>query len=162
MKIIEKKSTLLSGLATTRSLILQSVKLIPPDREDEIFLGYWSIKDLIAHLEGWDHTNLQAIQEILAGKPPSFFQFSDRDWQSYNHTLVQQYRRDSLDEQLANQDRSHQKLMLFLASLPAQELVNGKVKRANGRTITIRNLILSEIRDELQHAEQIRDYFGLG
>ena len=162
MKMIEKKSSLLSGLASARSSILQYVDTIPPDREDEIFQGYWSIKDLIAHLEGWDDTNLQAIQEILAGKPPTFFQFSDRDWQSYNQTLVQRYRRDTLDEQLANQDRSHQQLMLFLESIPAQELVNGKVKRENGRTITIRNLILSETRDELQHAEQIRGYFGLG
>jgi hypothetical protein len=162
MKIIEKSSTLLSGLTSARSSILQYVETIPPDREDEVFLGIWSIKDLLAHLEGWDHTNLQAIQEILAGKPPTFFQFADRDWQRYNQTLVQRYRRDSLDEQLANQDRSHQQLMLFLESLPAQELVNGKVKRDNGRTITIRNLILSETRDELQHAEQIRGYFGMG
>ena len=62
MKMIEKKSSLLSGLASARSSILQSVKLIPLDREDELFLGFWSIKDLIAHLEGWDDTNLQAIQ----------------------------------------------------------------------------------------------------
>jgi hypothetical protein len=162
MQATEHKNMLINGLVTARKSIIQSIQLVSVDRIEEVFLGSWSIKDLLAHLEGWDHTNLQAIQEILAGKLPTFFQFSNRDWQSYNQTLVQRYRRDSLDEQLANQDRSHQQLMLFLESIPAQELVNGKVKRENGRTITIKNLILSETRDELQHAEQIRGYFGLG
>jgi len=161
MKAMEHKNLLLSGLVTARNSIIQSIQLVPLDRAEEAFLGFWSVKDLLAHLEGWDYTNLQAIQEILAGKPPTFFQFSDRDWQSYNQTLVQRYKRDSLDAQLTNQDRSHHQLICFLESLPAQELVSGKVKRDNGRTVTIKNLILSETRDELQHAEQIRENFGL-
>lgn len=27
-------------------------------KKDEIFLGDWSVKDLLAHLVGWDYTNL--------------------------------------------------------------------------------------------------------
>ena len=161
MKSMEHKNLLISGLVTARKSVIQAIQLVPLDRVEEAFLGFWLVKDLLAHLEGWDYTNLQAIQEILAGKPPTFFQFSDRDWQSYNKTLVQRYRRDSLDEQLASQDRSHHQLLLFLESLLAHELVSGKVKRDNGRTVTIKNLILSETRDELQHAEQIRENFGL-
>jgi hypothetical protein len=56
---------------------------------------------------GWDTTNLQAIQEILAGQYPTFSQYFDRDWQSYNARLVEQYKKDPFAELLAEVERSH-------------------------------------------------------
>jgi hypothetical protein len=150
-----KKLALIDGLLTARRSILAAVQTLPASRTDEAFLGVWSVKDLLAHLIGWDHTNLQAVQEILGGQSPSFFQYSDKDWQSYNRRLVQQYRRDSLPDLLSDAAGSHRQLIAFLQALGAAELLDAKARRPNGRTVTIRNLLLSEAGDERQHAQQI-------
>jgi hypothetical protein len=135
------------------------VQSLPENCRDEIFLGIWTIKDLLAHLVGWDFTNLKAVQEILAGQYPSFFQYYDKDWQSYNHQLVEKYRKESLAEVVAEVEDSHRQLVLFLQSLSAEEVVRGKVRRVNGRSVTIRNLLISEAGDESKHVEQVIAFY---
>ena len=155
--IEDKKQDLIAGLEEARRGILAAIQALPPGCEDVIFLGTWSLKDLVAHLVGWDHTNLQAVREILAGQYPSFFQFYDKDWQSYNARLVQQHHKDSLAELLLDAANSHRQLIAFLQSLEAANLLTAKASRPNGRrTVTLRNLLLSEAADEQQHAEQVR------
>ena len=155
----ERKRQLIGGLVQARAKVIEALSAVPSGREDEVFLGTWSIKDLLAHLEGWDYTNLQAVQEILAGQPPTFFQYFDKDWGSYNQRLVAQYKRPSLEELLVNGSASHQRLISYLESLPASDIVHGKAKRETGRSVTIRNLLQAEARDETRHAGQILDYF---
>jgi hypothetical protein len=157
----EQKSQLIGGLVEARSKIMQAVRAVPLGRSDEVFLGVWSLRDLLAHLEGWDFTNLQAVEDILAGLPPAFFQYYDKDWGSYNRRLVEEYKRSDFEQLLVEIDASHRQLIAYLDALPARELVHGKVKRETGRSVTIRNLLRAEARDETIHAEQIRAYFGL-
>ncbi len=159
MTIEATKAQLISELASSRSEIIQAIMEVPPERVDEIYLGSWSLKDMLAHLVGWDHTNQQAIQEILNDQPPTFFQYSDKDWHSYNQQLIQQYRRESFEQLLADLKTSHHNLLSLLESLPARDLALGKVKRETGRSVTIRNLLRAEARDEAVHARQVRAYF---
>ncbi len=156
-----KKKLLLDGLVEARRGILESVRLLPDRCMDEIFLGSWSVKDLIAHLVGWDYTNLQAIREIQAGQVPSFFQYYDKDWQSYNHTLVGKYRIEPFGRLLAEADQSHRELLNYLETLSPGIVVEGKASRENRRSVTIQNLLRAEAGDEAKHAEQIKAYFHL-
>jgi hypothetical protein len=57
---------LVEDLVSARSAVLEAVDLLPASYMDEIFLGSWSVKDLLAHLVGWDVTNLQAVQGMLS------------------------------------------------------------------------------------------------
>ncbi len=153
------KAELINGLISARQEILDILSTVPKDKANEIFLGSWNIKDLMAHLIGWDYTNLQAIQEINSGIYPSFFQHYDKNWQSYNAYLVQQYRNDSLDELYKRVIQSHMELIQFLESLSADIIVKGKSTNPRGRTVTIRNLLRSEAGDEREHARQLAAYF---
>ncbi len=154
----EKKQDLIEGMVTARSSVLKAVNELPAACLNEIFLGSWSVKDLLAHLVGWDFTNLQAIQEILSGQFPAFFQYYDKDWRTYNSHLVELYRKETMADLLAEVEASHQQLVDFLKSRSAAELVNGKARSEKGRTATIRNLLLSEASDESQHADQVRAF----
>ena len=69
----DKKQQVIAGLVDARSKILASVAALPPAQQDVVFLGEWSVKDLLAHLIGWDFANLEATKEALAGKLPSFY-----------------------------------------------------------------------------------------
>lgn len=154
----DHKQELISALAAARNGILEAVQTIPPEQAGLVFLGEWCIKDLLAHFIGWDYTNWQAIQEIMAGNYPTFFQYYDKDWRSYNAELVKTYRKEDLASLFADAAASHQQFTYFLHSLPASDLVHGKARSVKGRTVTIRNLLLSEASDERKHAEQIQAF----
>jgi hypothetical protein len=156
----EKKRLMIEGLRLARNELLQAIQAIPPERLDEIFLGEWSVKHLVAHLIGWDYTNRQAVEEILSGQRPSFFQLYDHDWRSYNASLVSEYLREPFPTLLEAVRDSHQTLIDFLESLTAKQVMEGKAGGGEqGRTVTIRNLLAAEAKDESLHAMQVRSYF---
>src|SRR5512139_3557060 len=88
------KEELITDLIAARQCLLAEIKAMPVEKLDDACIGTWCIKDLLAHLIGWDFTNLKAVQEILTGQRPTFFQHYDKDWQSYNARLVAAYRRE--------------------------------------------------------------------
>ena len=132
-----------------RNKILDAVSLLSPLEQDAIFLGAWSVKDLLAHLVGWDYTNLGAVEEILAGQKPAFFEHYDRDWQSYNAQLVAEYKRDDFAELVAAVKESHRKLIAFLQTVPADAYVKRK---------KIASLLRVEIKDEEEHHRQVQAF----
>jgi hypothetical protein len=157
--ISNHKEEIISDLIMARQAVISEIKALPAERLDEPCIGFWCLKDLLAHLIGWDFTNMQAVQEILSGQRPTFFQYFDKDWQSYNARLVADYRKEPFDALLADAENSHRQLVTFLQSLSASELVNGKSSPEQGRTVTIRTLLRSEAADERKHAEEIHAFF---
>ena len=144
-----EKDRLIARLVSARYKILDSVNSLPPEAQDEGFLGDWSVKDLLAHLIGWDHTNRTAVEEIRAGQKPSFWAHYDRDWQSYNAKLVAKYKLDDFAELVAAVERSHRALIDYLQAVPADEYLKKK---------PIGSLLRAEASDEEDHHRQIREF----
>jgi hypothetical protein len=144
-----RKDALIAGLVRARRKILAEARLLSPAQQDEVFLGEWSIKELLAHLAGWDNTNRGAVQEILAGQKPSFWQYHDRDWQSYNARLVAEYKRENFSELLAVVEASHRRLIDYLQTVPADAYVKKR---------QIASLLRTEIEDEEEHHSQVKAF----
>jgi len=125
----DQKRELVDELAVARRSLLETVGAFPAERLDEVFLGTWSVKDLLAHLVGWDTTNLQAIQEILAGQYPTFFNILTGIGKATTPGWWSNTRKIRL---------------------------RSCWRRWKGRTITIRNLLRAEASDERQYANQIK------
>jgi hypothetical protein len=157
----DKKRALIDNLVMARRDLLEAVQALSPDQVEVVFLGTWGVSDLVAHLVGWDYTNLQAVQEILAGQPPSFFQYYDKDWQTYNRTLVEKYKCLPFTALLADVENSQRQLITFLENVPAKTLIQGKARNLRGRSVSIQSLLRAEARDELTHADQVRAFFHL-
>ena len=154
-----KKDKVVSELAEVRRSILDAASSLSPERQDEIFLSAWSVKDLLAHLVGWDFTNIEAIKEILAGQVPNFYSFYDRDWKTFNARLVKEHKRDNFAELLSSVERSHQKLVDFLTTIPAAEFGKDRgLRSSKGSRITIACILQAEIDDEKIHHEQVKEY----
>jgi hypothetical protein len=117
---IHRKVQILSALVEARQNILAKVSALSEAQRDYIFLGIWSIKDLLAHLAGWDYTNLEAVKEILAAKLPTFYARYDHDWKTYNAMLVAKYKPDSFEELIALIKRSQRELIDLLETLPPE------------------------------------------
>ncbi len=144
-----EKDKIIGGLVEARSKILEAASLLSPTERDEVFLGVWSVRDLLAHLVGWDYTNLNAVQEILAGQKPGFWAHYDRDWKSYNARLVAEYRRDDFSELVAAVEASHRALIDYLQMVPADAYVKRK---------QIATLLRAETRDEEVHHRQVEAF----
>ena len=153
------KQELLSGLIETRTTILQEASQLSPTAQDTVFLGIWSVMDLIAHLVGWDFANLAAAKDIQAGKLPEFYAHYDKDWKTYNAELVSKYKRDDFEELLALARDSQDQLIAYLESVPAEAFEQDfGVRSGRGTRVTIARLLQAELGDEQEHLRQIREF----
>ena len=153
-----KRDEIITGMIESRKELLAAASALPAKDRDEIFLGVWSVKDLLAHFVGWDFTNLQAAQEILTGQLPTFFAYEDRDWKTYNARLVAQYKTDDFDELLSAIEGSHQKLIDFLRTIAAEEIDRDRGLRSGRYKVTIARLLQLEIEDAQHHCQQIQAF----
>jgi hypothetical protein len=151
-----KKDKVIAELVEARRKIFDVASYLPPEKQGEVFLGIWSVKDLLAHLVGWDFTNLAAVQEILAGQLPSFYAHHDRDWRTFNAGLVAKYKRDDFAALLSLVQGSHQRLVDFLGPVPAEEFSRDRGLRFRGYKVTIVRLLQAEASDEEVHCKQIQ------
>lgn len=156
---ILRKDQILSALVETRQNILAEASRLSDAEQDQIFLGIWSVKDMLAHLVGWDYTNLDAVKSVLNSKVPSFYDHHDHDWQTYNAIVVKRYKSDSFKTLLATVKDSHEKLIEFLQTLPPENFNKDFGVRFRGYKVTIQRLLEAETKDEQTHHKQISDYF---
>jgi hypothetical protein len=116
------------------------------------------VKDLLAHLVGWDFANLEAGQAILAGKMPAFYSHHDQDWQTFNARLVAEHKEDDFEPLLASLEESHQELVDFLETVPAEEFDRDRGLRFKRYKVTIARLLQAEAEDEAEHYAQIKEF----
>jgi uncharacterized damage-inducible protein DinB len=156
-----KKEPLIAGLVAARQAILEAAAALPPDKQHDPFLGHWAIDDLVAHLAGWDHANLEGVRAILDGRLPAFYAQYDADWRTFNAGLVAQHKRATLAETLAEAEISHRALVEFVNAVPAEEIFRDHAVRSpRGRRVTIEMLLSVESRDERKHAGQVMAFAG--
>jgi hypothetical protein len=159
----QEKNRIISDLVEVRRKIIDMASSLSPQKQDEVFLGVWSVKDLLAHLTGWDFTNIEAMNEILSSKLPSFYRYYDRDWQSYNARLVEEYGKDDVAELISTVEDSHKRLVEFLETVPAEEFDKDREIRTGRRyKVTIARLLQAEIDDEKVHYTQVQDLASQG
>ena len=154
----ENKDRIVFELVEARRKILDTASSLPPEKQDEVFLGAWSVKDLLAHLVGWDYTNIQAVGELLEAKLPAFYSYYDRDWKTYNARLVEEYRRDDFVELLASVEASHRELINFLGTVPAEEFEKDRGIWSGRYKVTIARILQAEADDEDKHHTQMKEF----
>ena len=156
----EQKESLLQEFIAARSSILEAARSFPLNQLNEAFVGEWGILELLAHLRGWDFTNLEASQAILACKLPDFYSRHDRDWASYNAELVSRYKQDNPGSMIASVEASFTELIDYLQGLSAGDIFGDHGVRRGSYKVLISRLIAAETKDEQKHLEQIREFLG--
>lgn len=151
----ENKEKVLLALQKVRSRILQAAASLTDHQRDEVFLGVWSIRDLLAHLVGWDVANIEGIEAILAGRLPAFYAHYDRDWQTFNAGLVAEHRGEDWDELLRSVERSHSRLVAVARQVAPAEFFKDRGLRRERYRVTIGRILQAEANDEERHLAQI-------
>lgn len=143
-----KKQEVIAQLAAAHQRIIGAASSLPPEKQELVFLGAWSITDLLAHLVGWDFANIEAMEAIQAGRLPGFYGHHDPDWRTFNSQLVAQYRCDDLRDMLVSVAASHQELVALLETISAQAFERDYGVRFKGYRVTIARIIQAETSDE--------------
>ena len=150
---------LISAVIETRTALLNAASQLSFEARDTVFLGVWSVKDLIAHLIGWDFANLAAAKDIQARKLPEFFAHYDEDWKTFNTALVAKYKRDDFEELLTLARDSQGQLIEYLESIPAENIKKDfGVRTKRNYKVTIARLLQAELKDGQEHLKQIQEF----
>jgi hypothetical protein len=150
-------ASLIDAFVATRASLLGVARSVPQSQRTQPFVGKWNLLDLLAHLVGWDYTNISAVDDLRAGRLPAFYTRFDVGWARENDLLVSRYGTADWDELLESLARSQKAVVAKLRSLTEDDLsAPGPVWRT--RPITIAGIVRSAIRDERQHLEQIREF----
>ena len=155
-----KKESTISEMQRVRSELLIEVAALSRKERDTVFLGIWSVRDLLAHLAGWDYANLDAAKRIVKGRLPSFYEHRDRDWQTYNAMLVKKYKSSNFRELLTTLKKSQREFVAYLQAIPPEYFNKDFGVRFRGYKVTIQRLLQADIKDVQTHHQQVIDFFG--
>ncbi len=71
---------------TARAEFITWIGLVPAEKRETVAVGDWSLKDIIAHLNGWAQFQNRVIQSLLFGKEPEdVINISQFNIDSVNH-----------------------------------------------------------------------------
>jgi hypothetical protein len=148
-------SAIVSGLEYSRSELLKSIEgLSQRELTETPIYEDWTIKDVLAHVIGWDRRVLQTLPLMLqnrAGEIPGV------EREAYNGQSIAAWQDKSLSEVLAEIKAVHQHILSIIASTDQAEIDLRRDR--NGRIITIRSYVIDIMMDhERKHAAEIRQW----
>lgn len=155
-----KKESLRSDLIQARHELISAASSLTEGQLVEVFLGTWTVMDLLAHLIGWDYANIEALHSLPEGRLPAFYSHYDHNWRSYNARLVENYGRKDLTDLVSTAKESHSALLTALGEIPSGEINKDWGVRFKRYKVTIARTLDAEIKDERTHRKQIEEYFG--
>ena len=122
------------------------------DRRMEIYPG-WTIKEVLAHLAGWDDATIMALRAYLAGEAPPVP--AGRGIDPYNAQTVAERSNLNYDQIVQEWDMVRDQLSPLVDSLTDEKLA-ATIVAPWGPTTTVAGLIEVMAEHEEEHAAVIR------
>jgi hypothetical protein len=113
-----------------------------------VWLGDWSIKDIVAHIVGWQREMAPALERLARGERPIAEGVSYEDVDAWNARFAEARRESSAAEVLLELDKTHESFMHAAASVPDARFVPEKT--------AYRIVDLNSAHHYREHADQIR------
>jgi hypothetical protein len=146
------RSTLLQQLDETRAKL---EALLPGiDARKEIYPG-WTIKDLLAHVTGWDDATIESLRAHVAGRPPATP--ADRGIDEYNGRTVTT-RKDLDHTHVLNEFHLTRQVMRTLIDQMPEEKFIQPLIFAWGQKGTVTDLVEIFREHEEEHSRDIRTW----
>jgi Protein of unknown function (DUF1706) len=92
----------------------------------EVWLGSWSVRDIVAHISGWQRELGPALLRLARGERPMPEGVSYDDVDAWNARFASAKRDMPVADVLIELDRSHEEFMHAAAQVPEERYVPGK------------------------------------
>ena len=138
-----------------RSSLLKSIEGLSKHEMTEIrvFDG-WTIKELLAHVIGWDKRVVQVLPLVVQDRAD---EIPDVEVEAHNQQAIGVWQDRSLEEVLTEIQSTHQQVLDCIAALDHIEI--DKRHERKGRIITIRTYIIDVmIEHQREHAIEIEEW----
>ena len=114
----------------------------------EVWLGGWSIKEIVAHMVGWHRELTPALERIARGERPFSAEVSYADVDAWNARFAGALRDRQIEDVLLDFDKSHEAFLRAAARVPDERFQPGR---------TAYKLVdLNSAHHYREHGEQIR------
>jgi hypothetical protein len=120
------KDELLNLAAREYNAFEQAIHGLNEGQLTEVWLGTWSIRDIVAHLSAWHREMGPALERLARGEKPVPDGVSYDDVDAWNATFVAAKAAWPVDEILLELDRSHEYFMHVAAQVPEERVQPGK------------------------------------
>ncbi|MFX0087318.1 MAG: DinB family protein [Candidatus Hodarchaeota archaeon] len=131
---------------------------------EEIILGKWTVKDILAHISAWNIEILKAINNILNDEKPWFVNEEELNEAEFNKRETQKRKSWSLEEIVEEWQDSFEKLIKRIENLSNSEWEHQVdfVWKNTTIPVSIESLLGYTYKGEGHeggHAKQIEEYF---
>jgi hypothetical protein len=120
------KQELLNQAAREYKAFHESLQGLNEEHLTEVWLGTWSIKDIVAHIIGWHSEMGPALQRIARGERPVPQGVSYDDVDAWNEKFVAARRGAEAADLLLELDKSHERFMHQADAVPDERFQPGK------------------------------------
>lgn len=119
------KAELLNQAAREYNAFEQAIHGLNEDQLLEVWLGTWSIREILAHLSAWHREMGPALERLARGEKPVPQGVSYDDVDAWNARFVAAKKDWPLAEILLELDRSHESFMHTAAAVPEERVRPG-------------------------------------
>ena len=144
------KQDLLNQAAREYKAFHETIHGLNEEHLTEVWLGTWSVRDIVAHIIGWQEELRPALQRIARGERPIPEGVSYDDVDAWNARFAASRRDAAASEVLLELDRSHEAFMQAAAAVPEERFAAGKT--------AYRIVDQNSAHHYHEHAEEIRGW----
>ena len=149
---IADREFLLNRLDETRSKIEAFLPKVDPDKE--IYPG-WTIKDLLAHMTGWDDATIDSLRAHVIDRPLSVPAILSLD--EYNNSTVSSRKDLDYDHVLKEWRLTRQELSTIIEKMPEDKFFDTLVVTW-GEKATLSSLVDMFRDHEAEHAQDVSEW----
>ena len=120
------KEDLLNEAAREYRAFHDAVQGLNEDHMTEVWLGTWSVRDIIAHIAGWQREMAPALERLARGERPIPDGVKYDDVDTWNARFAAAKRDHTVADVLLELDRSHENFMRAAAEVPDERYVPDK------------------------------------
>jgi hypothetical protein len=120
------KQELLNQAAREFKAFHESLQGLNEEHLNEVWLGTWSIKDIVAHISGWHREMGPALDRLARGERPVPEGVSYDDIDAWNAKFVAARRSGEAADLLLELDKSHEQFMHLADAVPEARFEPGK------------------------------------
>jgi len=120
------KQDLLNETALQYRAFHEAIHGLNEEHLNEVWLGTWSIRDIIAHISGWQQEMTPALERLARGERPISAGVSYDDVDVWNARFASARRGREVTDVLLELDRTHERFMHAAAQVPDDRYVPDK------------------------------------
>ncbi|HJW89593.1 MAG TPA: DinB family protein [Anaerolineales bacterium] len=152
----------LAQLSEAQARFKAVIQALPEARFLEKMSG-WSLRDVSAHLIGWNRYILDGCRAISAGLAPSYHADAPNDYRHINAEFVSLYAATDRQALMEELDATLKTLLEYLRGLAAADWeADHGIEYYRGGRATIASSVESLARDYHEHAEEIEAWAKAG